>query len=283
MLTRGDQEVTFGKRKEWYLEYEITVNRAGLLGDISSLLGMLGISIVTINGVDQGKRGLLIKTDQLEKVERFEQIVKEINEIEITKLRVPELRDRLAVRHGRYIEQDADDKKTFKFEREDLGLLVDFLAELFKEEGHKLIGIRGMPRVGKTESIVAGSVCAHKRWLFISSTLIKQTVRRSLFKGEYDSNHVYIIDGAVTARELNPEHQELVREVMTLPSIKVVEHPDLFVESCNYNMEDFDYIIELRENEDQEIRYEEMKKHTVQSKNNLDFGDPFGGGFGFFE
>ncbi|MCG2425118.1 YmfK family protein [Staphylococcus epidermidis] len=275
--------MTFAKRKEWYLEYEITVNRAGLLGDISSLLGMLGISIVTINGVDQGKRGLLIKTDQLEKVERFEQIVKEINEIEITKLRVPELRDRLAVRHGRYIEQDADDKKTFKFEREDLGLLVDFLAELFKEEGHKLIGIRGMPRVGKTESIVAGSVCAHKRWLFISSTLIKQTVRRSLFKGEYDSNHVYIIDGAVTARELNPEHQELVREVMTLPSIKVVEHTDLFVESCNYNMEDFDYIIELRENEDQEIRYEEMKKHTVQSKNNLDFGDPFGGGFGFFE
>lgn len=275
--------MTFAKRKEWYLEYEITVNRAGLLGDISSLLGMLGISIVTINGVDQGKRGLLIKTDQLEKVERFEQIVKEINEIEITKLRVPELRDRLAVRHGRYIEQDADDKKTFKFEREDLGLLVDFLAELFKEEGHKLIGICGMPRVGKTESIVAGSVCAHKRWLFISSTLIKQTVRRSLFKGEYDSNHVYIIDGAVTARELNPEHQELVREVMTLPSIKVVEHPDLFVESCNYNMEDFDYIIELRENEDQEIRYEEMKKHTVQSKNNLDFGDPFGGGFGFFE
>lgn len=275
--------MTFAKRKEWYLEYEITVNRAGLLGDISSLLGMLGISIVTINGVDQGKRGLLIKTDQLEKVERFEQIVKEINEIEITKLRVPELRDRLAVRHGRYIEQDADDKKTFKFEREDLGLLVDFLAELFKEEGHKLIGIRGMPRVGKTESIVAGSVCAHKRWLFISSTLIKQTVRRSLFEGEYDSNHVYIIDGAVTARELNPEHQELVREVMTLPSIKVVEHPDLFVESCNYNMEDFDYIIELRENENQEIRYEEMKKHTVQSKNNLDFGDPFGGGFGFFE
>ncbi|WP_381410123.1 YmfK family protein [Staphylococcus epidermidis] len=275
--------MTFAKRKEWYLEYEITVNRAGLLGDISSLLGMLGISIVTINGVDQGKRGLLIKTDQLEKVERFEQIVKEINEIEITKLRVPELRDRLAVRHGRYIEQDADDKKTFKFEREDLGLLVDFLAELFKEEGHKLIGIRGMPRVGKTESIVAGSVCAHKRWLFISSTLIKQTVRRSLFRGEYDSNHVYIIDGAVTARELNPEHQKLVREVMTLPSIKVVEHPDLFVESCHYNMEDFDYIIELRENENQEIRYEEMKKHTVQSKNNLDFGDPFGGGFGFFE
>ena len=48
-----------------------------------------------------------------------------MKEIEITKLRIPELRDRLAVRHGRYIEQDAGDK-TFRFEREDLGLLVDF-------------------------------------------------------------------------------------------------------------------------------------------------------------
>ncbi|WP_447557559.1 YmfK family protein [Staphylococcus haemolyticus] len=276
--------MTVAEKKKWYLEYEITVNRAGLLGDISSLLGMLGISIVTINGVDQGRRGLLIKTDSLEKVNRFEHIINELSEIEITKLRVPELRDRLAVRHGRYIEQDADDKKTFRFEREDLGLLVDFLAELFKEEGHKLIGIRGMPRVGKTESIVAGSVCAHKRWLFISSTLIKQTVRSSLIKGEYDSNHVYIIDGAVTARESNPKHQELVREVMTLPSIKVVEHPDLFVESGNYSMDDFDYIIELRENENQEIEYDQMKQQTVKSKNSLDFGeDMFGGGFGFFE
>ena len=127
------------EKKEWYLEYRITLNRPGLLGDVSSLLGMLGISIVTINGVDQGKRGLLIKTDSLEKVKRFENIISEVNDIEITKLRLPELRDRLAVRHGRYIEQDADDKKTFRFEREDLGLLVDFLAELFKEEDRKSV------------------------------------------------------------------------------------------------------------------------------------------------
>ncbi|MDU3146776.1 DUF3388 domain-containing protein, partial [Staphylococcus sp.] len=255
---------------------------------VSSLLGMLGISIITINGVDQGRRGLLIKTDSLEKVTRFENIIHELKEIEITKLRIPELRDRLAVRHGRYIEQDAGDKKTFRFEREDLGLLVDFLAELFKEDGHKLIGIRGMPRVGKTESIVAGSVCAHKRWLFISSTLIKQTVRSSLIKGEYDANHVYIIDGAVTARETNPKHQQLVEEVMTLPSIKVVEHPDLFIETNQYSIDDFDYIIELREHENQKIEYDHMKQQVkqqaIKSKNTLDFGeDVFGGGFGFFE
>ena len=47
---------------------------------------MLGISIVTINGVDQGK-GIVNQNRSTRKVERFEQI-KEINEIEITKLRV---------------------------------------------------------------------------------------------------------------------------------------------------------------------------------------------------
>ena len=127
------------EKKEWYLEYRITLNRPGLLGDVSSLLGMLGISIVTINGVDQGKRGLLIKTDSLEKVKRFENIISEVNDIEITKLRLPELRDRLAVRHGRYIEQDADDKKTFRFEREDLGLLVDFWLNCLKKRGISLL------------------------------------------------------------------------------------------------------------------------------------------------
>ena len=46
-------------------------------------------------------------------------------------------------------------------------------------------------------------------------------------------------------------------------------------------MDDFDYIIELRENENQEIEYDQMKQQTVKSKT-LDFGeDMFGGGFGF--
>lgn len=60
------------EKKEWYLEYEIEINRLGFLGDVFSLLGMLGISIVIINGVDQGKWGFLIKIDNFEKVECFE-------------------------------------------------------------------------------------------------------------------------------------------------------------------------------------------------------------------
>ena len=54
-------------KKEWYLEYEIIVNRAGLLGDVSSLLGMLGISIITINGVDQGVVDYLLRQIVLKK------------------------------------------------------------------------------------------------------------------------------------------------------------------------------------------------------------------------
>src|SRR5690625_4156588 len=217
-------------RTEWYLEYEIKKNRPGLLGDISSLLGMLSINFVTMDT------------------------------IEVRKIRKPKLRDRLAVRHGRYIHMDVDDRKLVRFVRDELGLLVDFMAELFKREGHKLIGIRGMPRVGKTESVVAASVSANKRWLFVSSTLLKQTVRSQLVEGEYNENNIYIIDGVVSKNLANERHWELIREVMQLPSIKVVEHPDIFVQQTEYDMEDFDYIIELRSHEDEEITYEHFER-----------------------
>src|SRR3954454_1957958 len=187
-------------KKEWYLEYEIQKNRPGLLGDISSLLGMLSINIVTINGVDEGRRGLLMLSKDDNQIKRLESIVHTMDTIKLIKLREPKLRDRLAVRHGRYIQRDADDKKTFRFIRNELGVLVDFMAELFKQEGHKLIGIRGMPRVGKTESVVAASVCANKKWIFLSSTMIKQTVRNNLMGDEFSEDNIFILDGIVTRR-----------------------------------------------------------------------------------
>ncbi len=258
---------------EQYMEYEIINNRPGLLGDISSLLGNLGISIDTINGVENERRGLLIRTDELNKLKRFELMSAYIDDINILKIRKPQVRDRLAVRHGRFIKRAEDDKKIFRFTREEIGILVDFLAELFKEEGHKMIGVRGMPRVGKTESIVAASVTAKKKWLFLSSTLIKQTERTTLIKGEYDRNNVFIIDGAVTNKSTNEEHKSLIREVMRFPAVKVIEHPDLFVDGMNYTLADYDYIIELREDEDQEITYEKhQKKHWFQDEDMSFFG-----------
>ncbi|MEH6940434.1 DUF3388 domain-containing protein [Bacillus sp. JJ722] len=257
-------------RKEWYFEYEIQKNRPGLLGDISSLLGMLSINIVTINGVDEGRRGLLLKAKDSKNIERLESILSTMDTIKVIKLREPKFLDRLAVRHGRYIQRDVDDKKTFRFVRDELGLLVDFMAELFKKEGHKLIGIRGMPRVGKTESIVAASVCANKRWLFVSSTLLKQTIRNQLIQDEYNDNNLFIIDGIVSTKRANEKHWQLVREIMSLNSVKVIEHPDVFVQNSEYTLDDFDYIIELRNNHDEEITYE------IVNQNQFFGGSDFG-------
>ncbi|AIK37273.1 DUF3388 domain-containing protein [Bacillus pseudomycoides] len=258
---------------EWYFEYEIHKNRPGLLGDVSSLIGMLGINIVTINGVDNARRGLLLMCDSQEQISRLESILNTMDNITVTKYRPPKLRDRLAVRHGRYIQRDADDKKTFRFVRDELGLLVDFMAELMKKEGHKLIGIRGMPRVGKTESIVAASVCANKRWLFVSSTLIKQTVRSQLIEDEYSDDNIFILDGIVSTKRANERHWQLVREIMRLPATKVVEHPDVFVSQSEYTLDDFDYIIELRNDYDEEIQYNLVDEIEQGAQNNFSMFD----------
>lgn len=255
---------------EWYFEYEIQVNRPGLLGDISSLLGMLRVNIVSINGVAQQRRGMLLESENDESIQRFQSIVKTMDNINVTRFRVPKLRDRLAMRHGQYIPRDADEKNTFRFVRDELGILVDFMAELFKQDGHKLIGIRGMPRVGKTESVVAASVCANKKWIFISSTMIKQTIRNSLMGDEFSSNNIFILDGVVTRKSTDERHQQLVREMMSMPTIKVIEHPDIFVQHSQYTIEDFDYIIEIRTHPDEEITYEIIEKNDMMSSS--DFG-----------
>ena len=269
---------------KWYLEYEIQVNRPGLLGDIASLLGMLRVNITTINSVDGGHeeseggghRGLLLTTDDDAQIKRFEQIASTMETIKIKKIREPKLSDILAVRHGRYILRDTEDRKTFRFLRNELGILVDFMAEIFKEEGHKLIGVRGMPRVGKTESVVAASVCANKKWIFLSSTMIKQTVRNTLAGDEFSKDNIFILDGIVSRKAPDERHLQLVREMMRIPAVKVVEHPDIFVQHSEYNIEDFDYIIELRTEHDQEITYEMMEKnHMMPERGSM-------GGFDIF-
>ena len=175
------------------------------------------------------------------------------------------LRDILAVRHGRYIQRDVDERKTFRFLRSDLGVLVDFMAELFKQDGHKLIGIRGMPRVGKTESVVAASVCANKKWIFSLIDYDQADGRSNLMGDEFSEGNIFILDGIVTRRAEDERHMQLVREMMSMPTIKVVEHPDMFVQHSEYDIDDFDYIIELRTDPDQEITYDMMEKNHMMS------------------
>ena len=53
---------------------------------------------------------------------------------------------------------------------------------------------------------------------------------------------------------------------MNMPTIKVVEHPDMFVQHSEYKIEDFDYIIEFRHNPDEEITYEMLEKNQMMSQ-----------------
>ncbi|RYL92254.1 DUF3388 domain-containing protein [Sporolactobacillus sp. THM19-2] len=241
---------------EWYLEYEIHRNEPGLLGDVASLLGKLEINILTINGIDHKRRGLLVCTDKDQQIYRFLEIVGTMKRIHLTKVRRTTLMDRLAVRHGRYVERDTDDRKTFRFTRDEIGLLVDFMAELFKKPGHLLIGIRGIPRVGKSESIIAASVSANKRWIFVSSTLLRQTIRTHLSEDERLNDHIFVIDGLVSMKQGTESHWRLIHQIMRRPVTKVVEHPDVFVRHTEYTMDDFDYMLELRNHQNETIDYD---------------------------
>ena len=241
--------------KQWYMEYTITKNRPGLLGDIASLAGMIDINIAAINGLKDNTRALLLETNDDEKIVLLGKLLKKVDNISVKELRPPDFTDLLALRHGKYIEQRRDRCNTFRFLRDELGLLVDLLGEIFKKEGRQIIGFRGMPRIGKTESVIAGSVCANKRWIIVSSTLLRQTIKNQLSGDELNRDHVFIIDGIVSALRAGEEHRMLVRQIMNMPSTIVVEHPDIFVQEFDIAYEDFYALIELRYKPDEEITY----------------------------
>ncbi len=242
--------------EEWYFEYSIDRDRIGLLGDVASVLGMLSINITKLSGVEERTRGFLLQTDDSSRIESLRILLQDVDNIRVTALRKPTLLDHLALRHGRLIENGQGGGNTYRFTRDALGVLVDFMGEHLKAPGHQVMGIRGMPRVGKTESIVAASVYAGKRWTFLSSTLLKQTLRTDLDEEEFAAdNHVYIIDGIVSTMRGNEEHMRLLRKILRLDAPKVIEHPDLFVHNTEYGWKTFDRIIELRNQPDEEITY----------------------------
>ncbi|MFD1674641.1 DUF3388 domain-containing protein [Alicyclobacillus fodiniaquatilis] len=248
---------------QYYFQYHIRRDRPGLLGDIASLLGMLGFNILQLAGVSEHSRGFLIQTDRPDSLNVLQTMLSSMDDIEVTALRQPSLRDRLAIRHGRYIERSDAQTRTYRFVRDELGVLVDFLGELLKQPGRQVIGVRGQPRVGKTESIVAASVYANKRWLFVSSTLLRQTIMRELPSNDFLSDRfVYIIDGAVSALRGDEEHLQCVEEILRMPAPIVIEHPDIFVSRSRFRWDLFDLIIELRRETHEDIRYDVFEQEA---------------------
>lgn len=250
---------------DFYFQYRIVHNRPGLLGDIASLLGMLGFNIVKLANVAEDSRGFLLSTEQAGTVDTLQSIVSGIDDIEVMALRKPSLRDRIALRHGRFIERGDEEMRTYRFVRDELGVLVDFLGELMKQPGHQVIGMRGQPRVGKTESIVAASVYANRRWTFVSSTLLKQTMLKELPDEHFSADgFVYIIDGAVTSLRGDESHLRVVDEIFSLPSPIVVEHPDIFVKHTRFDWSMFDMVIELRRNPEEQIQSEVYEREAAR-------------------
>src|SRR5699024_6137413 len=108
----------------------------GLLGDVSSLLGMLSINIIMINSIENSKRGMLILSKDDENITRLQTILEREDTIKIMKLRLHKITDLLAVRNGKFIHLDAKNRNTFNFIREEFCILVDFMSEIFKSKGH---------------------------------------------------------------------------------------------------------------------------------------------------
>lgn len=249
-----DEQQTPAEQIEVYFQYRILKDRPGLLGDIASLLGMLGFNILQLGGVSEESRGFLLQTTRKENVEVLRRILNTLDDVEVAALRTPSLRDRMALRHGRFIERSDTEMRTYRFVRDELGVLVDFLGEMLKRPGRQVIGVRGQPRVGKTESIVAASVYANKRWTFISSTLLKQTLLKEMPSNVlYGDNFVYIIDGAVSTLRGDEAHLRVVEEVLRQPAPIVIEHPDIFIKRTHYQWKVFDLLIELRRDPNETI------------------------------
>ncbi len=241
-----------------YLEYDIKVNRPGLLSSVTNLLGMLNINILQVNSIGESRRGFLIECQEQEKIKVLAQTLGQVESIRLTVLREPTLLDMIALKHGKRLKIAATTPPTYSFVREELGLLINFLGDILKEGGSKVIGIRGMPRVGKSEASIAACVYANKKWTLVSSTIIRQTMRTQLAEDESAADTIFLIDGITSTSRGTPAHRELLAQILHGPGLKIVEHPDVLVRDGGYSLELFNLIIELRHYAGQEIKVQEI-------------------------
>jgi len=259
------EEAIRNELEEYYFQYRIIRDRPGLLGDIASLLGMLGFNIMQLGSVSETSRGFLLQSNRSGSFNVLKTMLESIEDVELSALRNPSLRDRIALRHGRFIERSDTETRTYRFVRDELGVLVDFMGELLKRPGRQVIGVRGQPRVGKTESIVAASVYANKRWCFVSSTLLKQTLLKELPADDLlTDNFVFIIDGAVSSLRGDEQHLACVEEILRLPVPVVIEHPDIFVKHSRHGWDLFSCVIELRRETEELIHYEAYEREAAR-------------------
>lgn len=219
-------------------------------------MGMLEINILTVNGIGESRRGFLLEIPSDDKLYALRTALGNVEAICITAFRSPTLFDRVAMRHGKRLDMVEINPPTYRFVREELGVLVDFLGDTLIEGGNLVIGIRGMPRVGKTEAAIAACVYANKKWTLLSSTIIRQTMRTKLLLDDSE-DAIFLIDGITSTSRGNDSHWELLNRVLQMPTPKIIEHPDVFIRDGRFQVE-FDFIIEIRNQPEDIIRIEDV-------------------------
>lgn len=226
------------------------------MGAVTTLMGMLEINILTVNGIGESRRGFLLEVPSDTKLHALQTALDNVEAIRVTAFRFPTLLDRIAMRHGKRLDMVEINPPTYRFVREELGVLVDFLGDTLIEGGNQVIGIRGMPRVGKTEAAIAACVYANKKWTLLSSTIIRQTMRTTLLLDDAE-DAIFLIDGITSTSRGNDLHWELLNRVLQMPTPKIIEHPDVFMRDGRFVV-DFDFIIEIRNQPEDMIRIEDV-------------------------
>ena len=230
------------------MEYEILNDRPGLLGDVTSLIGMLKMNIEKVSSIDRHRRGFLLNYCSDQQMEALVQTLQEVPDLEIKRTNFPDEFDLLALKHGKRIQNNslnANDPPVYCFERKELDYLIDFLGGLLERETDLLIGLRGSPRIGKSETAIAASVHANKPWLLISSTLFRKVARTQIDAELLQITPVLIIDAITSFRRSFPEHIAFVRQVLRMKALRIVEHPDILIREADIQLHDFDLIVEI--------------------------------------
>ncbi len=247
--------------EEWYLEYRIVNNRPGLLGDIAALLGMLDINISTVNSLVENRRGFLLEGVEGQ-VAALARALEAVPDVSVTALRPPFLADVVALKHGQTIPETDENPRVYAFVREQCGLLIDFMGELIRGSPAITIGLRGMPRVGKTESAIAACVHANKRWIMVSGTILRLYLRGTLSPDEEREDCVYLLDAIATTTRGDARHRNLVQTLLEKPVPKIIEHPDIFVREGILAAERLSVLVELRRSYDERIDYANIASST---------------------
>ncbi|WP_420359548.1 DUF3388 domain-containing protein, partial [Bacillus altitudinis] len=112
------------------------LSHPALLADISSLIPILSINILTINPLHLSTPPILLPSHHTHQINPLQSILNTIQTIKLTKLTHPKLPHPLPLPHQRYIHPHPHHKNTFPFQTHHLPLLLHFIPQLFKKQPH---------------------------------------------------------------------------------------------------------------------------------------------------